>query len=78
MLNLLSMILAGRPFKQAGAPLASSLTERSQILDVPRDEATIQLALEVLGTFNFKGLFQMAKNPKSGPPPLLLDGESLF
>ncbi|KAI5480415.1 FKBP12-rapamycin complex-associated protein [Pseudohyphozyma bogoriensis] len=73
MINLLSMNLAGRPFTQAGAPQKLSLP-RDGPLHVPevRDDATIELALEVFGTFNFKGIFQAqiqkAKDSDEDPP----------
>lgn len=58
MLNLLSITLAGRPFTQAGAPVRLP-TPRDGALDTPQDDSAIELALEVLGTFNFKGIFQV-------------------
>lgn len=57
---MLSVILAGEPFVQAGAPHKAS---RNHDTHAPehRDPATIELALEILGSFNFKGIFQVNK-----------------
>ncbi|GAA5970883.1 hypothetical protein JCM11641_004492 [Rhodosporidiobolus odoratus] len=63
-LNLISKTLAGEPFLQAGAP---SRYQRRRPPFVPppdqRDENQIILALEVLGAFNFKGVFQVHRTP---------------
>ncbi|GAA5903699.1 hypothetical protein JCM6882_003390 [Rhodosporidiobolus microsporus] len=61
-LNLVSQILAGEPFIQAGAPRRHRL-HHSHPLPSPdqRDENQIILALEVLGSFNFKGVFQVQR-----------------
>ncbi|KAM0752153.1 FAT-domain-containing protein [Meredithblackwellia eburnea MCA 4105] len=66
MLNLISIILSGEPFVQAGSPAKHPQRDGSNHLTEHRNETTIQLALEVLGTFNFKGIFQFGKVP-SGP-----------
>lgn len=57
-LNLISQILAGEPFVQAGAP---HRYHRSHHAPLPEQQDQIQviLALEVLGSFNFKGIFQI-------------------
>lgn len=64
MLDLLSVILSGEPFTQAGAP-TKHLLPRDPVPEA-QDDATIQLALEVLRTFNFKGIFQVGTSPRSG------------
>lgn len=57
-LNLISQILAGEPFVQAGAP---HRYHRSHHAPLPeqQDQVQVILALEVLGSFNFKGIFQI-------------------
>ncbi|GAA5848144.1 hypothetical protein JCM3766R1_000463 [Sporobolomyces carnicolor] len=57
-LNLISQILAGEPFVQAGAPRRY---QRAHHVPLPehRDQGQVILALEVLGSFNFKGIFQV-------------------
>ncbi|GJN89148.1 hypothetical protein Rhopal_002122-T1 [Rhodotorula paludigena] len=64
-LNLVSIILAGEPFVQAGAPRRYQRRDRRVHLPEERDETQIILALEVLGTFNFKGVFQIQRG--AGP-----------
>ena len=74
-LNLVSKILAGEPFVQAGAPRRQQRLERAlQLPAEQRDEAQIMLALEVLGTFNFKGVFQIHR---TAPPSEADDEHSL-
>ncbi|KAM0787611.1 hypothetical protein ACM66B_003678 [Microbotryomycetes sp. NB124-2] len=59
-LNLLSMTLAGEPFSPAGAPHRPRKVDHSPA-DVHRDPHSIVLALEILGSFNFKGVSQVNK-----------------
>jgi FKBP12-rapamycin complex-associated protein len=66
-LNLLSTILAGEPFTQAGAPHKAVRHDASAHPTEHQDPATIELALEILGSFNFKGIFQLHKSSASGP-----------
>lgn len=77
-LNLVSQILAGEPFVQAGAPRRLQRVDRAvqQTQQQPeqRDETQIMLALEVLGTFNFKGVFQIHR---TAPPSESDDEQSL-
>ncbi|KPV75332.1 uncharacterized protein RHOBADRAFT_53323, partial [Rhodotorula graminis WP1] len=74
-LNLVSQILAGEPFVQAGAPRRQQRLERAlQLPAEQRDEAQIMLALEVLGTFNFRGVFQIHR---TAPPSEADDEHSL-
>lgn len=58
-LNLVSQILAGESFQQAGAPRKYQRREPTHPSAEVRDENQIVLALEVLGSFNFKGVFQV-------------------
>ncbi|BGP15830.1 hypothetical protein JCM10213_005686 [Rhodosporidiobolus nylandii] len=59
-LNLVSQILAGESFVQAGAPPRYHRHHRAALPPPEqRDENQIILALEVLGSFNFKGVFQV-------------------
>lgn len=75
LLNLLAIILSGDPFTQAGAP-TKIVSNRDGLNPYPEaDDATIELALEVLGTFSFKGIYSL----KSGINPLARDtGEYSF
>ncbi|POY71739.1 putative Non-specific serine/threonine protein kinase [Rhodotorula taiwanensis] len=61
-LNLVSQILAGESFRQAGAPRRYQRREVSHTPHEPRDENQVILALEVLGSFNFKGVFQIHRS----------------
>lgn len=66
MLNLLSNILAGEPFVQAGAPHRNAIRHETAQAVEHQDPANIELALEILGTFNFKGIFQVNRSSSSG------------
>ncbi|KAL8292423.1 hypothetical protein RQP46_001035 [Phenoliferia psychrophenolica] len=66
MLNLLSINLSGEPFTQTGAPTKHVLPKDGPTPAAQSDQ-TIQLALEVLGTFNFKGIFQVGRTPAEEP-----------
>ncbi|KAK4703758.1 serine/threonine-protein kinase mTOR, partial [Phenoliferia sp. Uapishka_3] len=68
MLNLLSVTLSGEPFTQAGAPTKAVLPKDGPIhLPETQSDQTTELALEVLGTFNFKGIFQVGRTLASEP-----------
>ncbi|SCZ93158.1 BZ3500_MvSof-1268-A1-R1_Chr6-2g08497 [Microbotryum saponariae] len=78
-LNLISMTLADEPFVQAGAPHKGSKHPDLTVNGVnghahhhhPENQSPerIMLALEVLGTFNFKGVFQPPKHLTPGMMP---------
>ncbi|KAF9435486.1 phosphatidylinositol kinase- protein kinase tor1 [Entomortierella beljakovae] len=60
LLNMLSMILSGQPYKPLGAPstrsgVTSSPVRRDVQPAEPKDADSIILALTTLGTFNFSG-----------------------
>lgn len=61
LLNLLSIILSGKPFKTLGSPAIHQSTQSSStgIYDFKiydnKDSEFIILALNTLGTFNFSG-----------------------
>ncbi|BGP55274.1 hypothetical protein JCM8202_000651 [Rhodotorula sphaerocarpa] len=72
-LNLVSQILARESFQQAGAPRRYQRRDVTNAPQEPRDENQIILALEVLGTFNFKGVFQIHR--AAAAPPTEADEE---
>lgn len=61
LLNLLSRLLSGEAFRVPGAPGSQRITATSTPREASAapfeiaDTATVELALEILGTFNFKG-----------------------
>lgn len=71
LLNLLSVTLSGENFRIPGAPVGSFIEEfngntswregtvshDTAIMTASHDPATIELALEILGSFDFKGKF---------------------
>lgn len=59
-LNLLSNTLAGEPFTPAGAPHKIARAEHGPLPE-HRDPHSVELALEILATFNFRGVFQVNK-----------------
>ncbi|BGP07821.1 phosphatidylinositol kinase-related protein kinase tor1 [Rhodotorula toruloides] len=73
-LNLVSQILANEPFIQAGAPRRFHRHDYPMPTPEHRDENQVILALEVLGSFNFKGVFQVNR---AAPPAELGDEHSL-
>lgn len=70
MLDLISIILSGQPFTPAGAPSKAITNGNGQGRPSSSDDATVELALEILGTFNFKGIYTLKSGPNTLSPEI--------